>query len=119
MDAEEVYRKFKETKQEAVRLDMALQGFFQDAAEKEKDREVHREAYSRYLKLRIRPAMELLIKREDLDKIEQLEIQGWFGAQELEGFLRLAREQGKTSILMWLLHLKKEKYGFQEKDFSL
>ena len=40
----------------------------------------------KYLKLRIRPAMEFLIEKEDTEGMEQLENCGWFSAKELESF---------------------------------
>ena len=115
VDAEEVYRKFKETRQEAVRLDMALKGFFSESCPQKS----YQEEYGRYLKQRIRPAVEVLIRNDDVEKIEALEKQGWFGEQELDRFIRTASQQGKTLVLMWLMHLKNNKYGFKEKDFSL
>ena len=73
----------------------------------------------KYLKLRIRPAMEFLIEKEDTEGMEQLENCGWFSAKELESFIRCAREKAKLRSLVWLLHLKDRKYGYQKKDFSL
>ena len=31
----------------------------------------------------------------------------------------IARQGQKNAALVWLLHLKKEKYGFKDRDFSL
>ncbi|WP_448782684.1 hypothetical protein [Blautia sp.] len=73
----------------------------------------------KYLKLRIRPAMEFLIEKEDTEGMEQLENCGWFSAKELESFIRCAREKAKLRSLVWLLYLKDRKYGYQKKDFSL
>ena len=44
---------------------------------------------------------------------------GWFSANELENFIRCAQEKAKLRSLVWLLHLKDKKYGYQKKDFSL
>ena len=113
MEKEEWYRKFQETGQEKKKLELALEGFF---TETEEDR---REAYGRYLRRRIRPAVEFLIRSEDVEKMEALEQQGWFGAKELEGFLNTARAEKSLSALAWLLRLKDEKYGYEDRDFSL
>ena len=63
--------------------------------------------------------MEKLIEDEDVEKMQLLEEQGWFGEQELEVFLQTARVQKKTAALVWLLQLKDEKYGYKDRDFSL
>lgn len=110
----EMYRRFQETGQEKIKLETALEGFFTEPEGSER-----REAYGKYLKRRIRPAVEALIRLEDVDKIEALEQQGWFGAKELEGFLQTARTEKKLTALAWLLELKDEKYGYEDRDFSL
>lgn len=118
MEAETVpqklYKTFKETKQEPLRLDSALKGFFLENAE-----QTHKEEYLQYLKRRIRPAMEYLIKHDDIEKIQTLEKLGLFGEKELESFIQMARSQGKMISLMWFLQLKDRKYGYQDHDFSL
>lgn len=109
------YRKFRETKQEPERLKAAIQGFFL-----EKNRFQGRgQEYGEYLKFRIRPVMERLIEDEAVKEMEELSQLGWFGEVQIEGFIQLARKKGKTASLMWLLHLKNQKYGYQDKDFSL
>ena len=70
----------------------------------------------KYLRLRIRPAMEILLEEE---RMQCLEEQGWFGRKELDGFIHSASEKEKLRSLIWLLHLKNEKYGYTGKDFSL
>ena len=98
------------------KLEQALEIYFQNipAGESEEFREAQK-----YLKLRIRPAMEFLIEKEDTDRMEQLEKCGWFSIKELETFIRCAQEKTRLRSLVWLLHLKNEKYGYQRKDFSL
>lgn len=110
----ELYEKFKTTRQEPVRLAAALEGFFQRESDP-----VQQQECVRYLKRRIRPAMESLIAGEELEKMAVLEQQGWFGETELEGFLETARRLEKPASVMWLLHLKNEKYGYRDADFSL
>ena len=77
------------------------------------------QALEKYLKLRIRSVMELLIENEDTERMEQIEKCGWFSANELENFIRCAQEKAKLRSLVWLLHLKDKKYGYPKKDFSL
>ena len=98
------------------KLEQVLDVYFQD--EPDKGSKEFQEA-QKYLKLRIRPAMEFLIEKEDTDRMEQLEKCGWFSIKELETFIRCAQEKTRLRSLVWLLHLKNEKYGYQRKDFSL
>ena len=110
-----IYRKFQTTGQERVRLACALEGFFSG----ENDQDGRKEAYSQYLKRRIRPAMEALIQEENVSKMELLEAQGWFGEEELESFICTARKERRLESLVWLMLLKNSKYGYKEKKFDL
>lgn len=105
--------KFAESGQEALKLQIALERYFviKDACWKER--------YGEYLKQRIRPAMMELIKRGELDKIEMISQKGWFSEKNLDAFFVEAVKQGQTEIQLFLLELKKEKYGFSDRDFSL
>ena len=76
------------TKQEPLRLAVALRGYFLEEGVEEEER-AH---YGAYLKKRIRPAVERLILEDDWEKIEKLYENEWFGEQELEVFLKLAEE---------------------------
>lgn len=98
------------------KLEQALEIYFQNIPTGES--EEFREA-QKYLKLRIRSAMELLIEKEDTERMEQLEKCGWFSENELMVFIRYAQEKTKLRALVWLLHLKDKKYGYPKKDFSL
>lgn len=139
-EKEAVYRKFRETKQERLRLEAALKGFFleEDETEAERRRKTKQETgtereveatqetgterrseYGRYLKNRIRPAVEKLIADNEIERLQVLEEKGFFGERELEGFLKTAREQNRSAVLLWLLRLKDEKYGYRDRDFSL
>ena len=91
------------------KLEQVLDVYFQD--EPDKGSKEFQEA-QKYLKLRIRPAMEFLIEKEDTDRMEQLEKCGWFSIKELETFIRCAQEKTRLRSLVWLLHLKNEKYGY-------
>ena len=99
-----------------IRLNQAVEIYFTEGADR--SRKGYQEA-EKYLKLRIRPAMELLIQREETDKMELLEKQGWFGEKELDLFIDKAQESKKIRSLVGLLHLKNDKYGFHEKKFPL
>lgn len=136
-----LYRKFCESKQEKLRLEIALEGFFHKRGEgtggKTKEPEVsegaakdvslaeqeewrkQREDYARYLQNRIRPAMELLIRQNDLGKIESLAEQGWIGEVELEGFIQQALQQENRGVLLWLLQFKNKTFGFKDREFLL
>lgn len=98
------------------KLEQVLDVYFQDEPD---NGQKNSRKQQKYLKLRIRPAMEFLIEKEDTDRMEQLEKCGWFSIKELETFIRCAQEKTRLRSLVWLLHLKNEKYGYQRKDFSL
>lgn len=106
------YQKFQESKQAAVKLDIALEDFFQEEVP-----QAHREAYGQYLRQRIRPAVEALIRREDLERLEYFHQQGWL--PPVDDFLKLAAREQKNAAFVWLLRIKQERYGFTEENFSL
>lgn len=110
-----LYQKFKTSAQPAVRLELALQGFFCEDG----FTDAQRRAFGDYLKLRIRPAAEVLIQRDALDKLQVLEAQGWMNGAVVEDCLNMAIRQKKTQAFLWLLELKTEKYGFRDRDFDL
>ena len=110
-----LYQKFKTSSQPAVRLELALRGFFCEDG----FTDVQRKAFGDYLKLRIRPAAEALIQRDDLNKLQVLESQGWMTAAVVEDCLNIAIRQKKTQAFLWLLELKTEKFGFRDRDFDL
>lgn len=112
-ELESAFRKFRETGQEKLRLETALEYF-----EKETDPQRTGE-YEAYLKRRIRPAMEQLIITEDVEKMELLHEKGMFGQKELEVFTDMAEREKKPASLVWLLQLKNRKYGFKQKNFQL
>lgn len=108
------YRKFQTSKQEPLRLSIALDGFFRP----EPSPEAH-EAYGQYLRRRLQPAVSLLIDADDAYRLAVLAEQGWFTARQTDDFIKLAREKKKTAAFVWLLRWKGDKYGFRDKDFSL
>lgn len=98
------------------KLRQILEVFFGN--ENEKEPQTSEEA-ERYVKMRIRSVMEILIEEEDTQKMEILEKRGWIGERELESYIRTAREEEKPAALMWLLHLKNRKYGYHQEKFDL
>ena len=113
-EALQLYQKFSQTRQEPVRLAVALRGFFLKETEQDQ-----RDAYETYLRGRIRPAVEALIEEEDVEKMQILEELGWLQNPHIEIFIRIAREKKKTASLVWLLQLKARRQAYEEKDFSL
>lgn len=114
-EGDKLYKKFNGTTQEPVRLAVALRGFFLADGVTESQREV----FGAYLKRRIRPTAEALIEAEALPQLQQLEALGWLDAALVDAFLQSAIRQRKTSVTVWLLHLKTQKYGFRDRDFTL
>ncbi|MGN0978015.1 MAG: hypothetical protein ACI4PH_08175 [Faecousia sp.] len=113
-DGEMLYQKFRASSQEPVRLELALQGFFLEEAD-----ETPRQEFANYLKRRIRPAAEALIKADDLPKLQTLEELGWLNANLVEDCLEMAIRLKKTQAFLWLLGVKAEKYGFPDRNFDL
>lgn len=150
MNRAECYRKFKESRQEKLRLEIALQEFFaeeklSEAKEVEMDGSAEKEAeisgkaekeseiggkteeeferawqeeYGKYLKMRIRPAMETLIARGDVDKTEKLLEYGWIDSGQLDEFIRKALQQEQRAVLLCLLHFKNKTFGFKDREFE-
>ena len=77
------------------------------------------EESEKYVKLRIRSVMEILIEEEETQKMEILEERGWIGERELETYIKAAQKLEKPVSLMWLLHLKNRKYRYQQEKFDL
>lgn len=113
-DGEMLYQKFRASSQEPVRLQLALQGFFLEEAG-----EMPRQEFANYLKRRIRPAAEALMKTDDLPKLQALEELGWLNSDLVEDCLEIAVRLKKTQAFIWLLGVKAEKYGFSDRIFDL
>lgn len=111
MDLQQRYQKFQQSKQEPVRLSIALDEFFADT-------DLTRQAvYEQYLRRRLQPAVQQLIESDDTLRLSRLA--PWFTAKQTDAFIALARARRKTAVLVWLLRWKGEHYGFSDKDFSL
>lgn len=113
--SEENYQRFVSCGQSARKLEYALRGYF-DLSESSLEQ---RKAYENYLRLRSRPASELLVQQDDTEKLRQLYQLNQFTEQQVLNLVQLAGREGKLSSLAWLLRLKKEVYGYRDKDFSL
>lgn len=95
---------------EQQHLEEVIGRFLQNTRENE---EISKEE-AIYLKRRIRPAMEYLIVQENIDGMKKMADRGWFGEQELNGFLTRAGELKKWDafrvLLAWKNHIStKEK----------
>lgn len=110
-----LYKKFMSSKQAAVRLELALLGFFQSDGYTDKQ---HRD-FGDYLRLRIRPAAEALIQRDALEQLQTLEELGWMDASVIEDSMDYAIRNQKTQAFIWLLERKNRKYGFHDRSFAL
>lgn len=110
-----LYQKFMSSKQAAVRLELALLGFFQSDGYTDKQ---HRD-FGDYLRLRIRPAAEALIQRDALEQLQTLEELGWMDASVIEDCMDYAIRNQKTQAFIWLLERKNRKYGFHDRSFAL
>lgn len=114
MAEESLYQKFQTCQQAALRLDYALAGFFgEDTAPDRK------QAYGNYLRIRIRPAVQRLLEREETEKLPVLEAQGWLQASVLDDCLSHAIRQRQVQGYIWLLHCKARHFGFRDRDLSL
>ena len=105
--------KFQSSRQEPVRLAIALEEFFL---------EQHDEAsavYETYLKRRLRPAVAALIDREDIRPLETMRRLGWLGLQQIDDGIAHARQTGRTVALIWLLGVKAAEFGWRDRDFTL
>ena len=109
----ERYQKFQQSKQEAVKLTIALSSCFSETDPQRKD------TYGHYIQRRIRPAMEQLLAIEEFEKLETLDRWGWFSGREVDDLIRVVRGKQMIPGLVWLLKWKKENSGFSDRDFSL
>ena len=109
---DERYQKFITSRQEPLRLSIALADFDRTNGETQA-------AYLQYLRRRLQPAAAALTEADDTERLSNLTEQGWFTAKLTDDLIRLAREKKKTAALVWLLRWKGEQYGFRDRDFSL
>ncbi|MDE7246176.1 MAG: hypothetical protein K2O18_19690 [Oscillospiraceae bacterium] len=108
----EYYQRFIGSRQESLRLTIALERFIQAEGEE-------REAYIRYLHRRLQPAATALIAAGDTARLAELAKMGWFTEKQTDGMIAQAQKEKKNAALVWLLRWKGEQYGFRDRDFSL
>ena len=96
------YQRFCETGQAAKKLEIALEAYLSMAgAGACTGREFA--DYERYLQFRRRPALELLIRRDDLEGLRLFAVRGWISRREASGYLDLAVREGCRESQLWLL----------------
>lgn len=113
-ETDALFQKFQSAPREDVRLSLALEGYFSGLAD-----ETQKQALESYLRLRLRSAMELLLRQGRLEELEQLMAQGWLTPGLLEDGLKLAIECKSTEGFVLLLRQKAAQVGFSDRDFSL
>ena len=110
----QAYQRFLSSRQESVRLSIALDEFFSSDLDMEM-----REAYAVYLKKRLGPTVSELVLREDLHALETLRSMGWLDIHRVEDALAHARRNKRISSLIWLLQIKNMDYEYHDKTFPL
>ena len=115
--AEHNYQKFRSTKQEMLRLQAAIVGFFD--MDETYVTPKQKEEYASYLKKRIRPALQALLRENRIDAIELADEMGWFGNGILEELIIKAQEEGRFSAVIRLMRKKAVRYGYRDHDFSI
>lgn len=113
-ETDALFQKFQSAPREDVRLGLALEGYFSGLAD-----ETQKQALESYLRLRLRSAMELLLREGRTEELEQLLDQDWLTAGLLEDGLSLAISLKSTEGFVLLLRRKAELAGFSDRDFSL
>ena len=113
-ETDALFQKFQSASREDLRLGLALEGYFSELAD-----ETQKQALESYLRRRLRPAMELLLREGRTEELELLLDQGWLTAGLLEDGLSLAISLKSTEGFVLLLRRKAELAGFSDRDFSL
>lgn len=113
-ETDALFQKFQSAPREDVRLGLALEGYFSGLAD-----ETQKQTLESYLRRRLRPAMELLLREGRTEELEQLLDQDWLTAGLLEDGLSLAISLKSTEGFVLLLRRKAELAGFSDRDFSL
>ena len=114
MSAHGAYQKFITSKQEPLRLSLALAGFSRADISDEV-----RAAYCAYLRRRLRPALKQLVNQDDSLAMGRLSRVIGFTVDCVDDALALAVSEGRISAMVWLLRWKQENGGFCDRDFSL
>lgn len=107
-----VFQQFRTAAREQVRLPLAVEAYFSGETTPEQTRELES-----YLKRRIRSFLELLIREDQLTKLEA--IADWLNPGLAEDGLDMAIRLKKSEAFVWLLKWKAEHCGFSDRDFTL
>lgn len=113
-DVNGVFQQFRTAAREQVRLPLAAQVYFSGDATPEQARELES-----YLRRRVRALMELLIREDELPKLEYLAAEGWLNPGLMEDGIDMAIRLKKPESYVWMLRWKAEHYGFSDRDFTL
>lgn len=113
-ETDALFQKFQSASREDLRLGLALEGYFSGLAD-----ETQKQALESYLRRRLRPAMELLLREGRTEELARLLDQDWLTAGLLEDGLSLAISLKSTEGFVLLLRRKAELAGFSDRDFSL
>ncbi len=115
LPVQSVFQRFSRSQQEPLKIACALFCFFSDEALS--DRET--KELERYIRIRIRNIVEALIEEDAPEKIDRLYHFGWFGENECNTFIQIARERKKLQALIYLCTLKNDHYGYREQEWKL
>lgn len=96
------YQRFCETGQAAKKLEIALEAYLSMAGAGVRTGREFAD-YERYLQFRRRPALEQLIRRDDLEGLRLFAARGWISRREASGYLDLAVREGCRESQLWLL----------------
>lgn len=96
------YQRFCETGQAAKKLEIALEAYLSMAGVGACTGREFAD-YERYLQSRRRPALEQLIRRDDLEGLRLFAARGWISRQEASGYLDLAVREEHRESQLWLL----------------
>ena len=114
-EAEKLYRKFRHTKKESVRAAVSIRGFFMEKGVSPEEKEI----YGEYIRAHILPIAGELVEEENITAFSTLEEKGWISKEDLDQLIEMASDWKKTGMLVHLMHIKNEAYGFSDDDFSI
>ena len=104
---------FLSTGQETRRLSIALKRFC------EVDDPEWKNKYQKYLSTRFRPALSALIREGDLLKIQEICSFAPVTEAALNSFIDESVQNRQEEILAYFMNLKKDRFGFHDREFTL
>lgn len=72
-----------------------------------------------YLHFRLRPAVMVMVERENVPGLEQCARMGWITAENIKDFVNLANKGQKPETLNYLLDYQYHHFRREEKKFEL